>query len=117
MVVDPVRPNRRDDNTFENTPRVSWRRRRASISAGPTGKLNLRATNLTDFARLAEGIDDEIWMYHLRRGDYSRWFTEMIGDEQLAEESARIERDEQRDAADSREAIEAAIRERYTAPE
>src|SRR5204863_357016 len=41
---------------------------------GPEGKLNLRAHNLVLFLELAGGVDDETWLYHLRRGDYSRWF-------------------------------------------
>ena len=35
---------------------------------GPEGKLNLRAQNLILFLQLAEGVDDETWLYHLRRG-------------------------------------------------
>src|SRR5690606_22349083 len=40
---------------------------------GPEGKLNLRAQNLMLFLQLAEGLDPETWMYHLKRHDYSSW--------------------------------------------
>ncbi|MEO5656357.1 MAG: HAD-IIB family hydrolase, partial [Nitrospiria bacterium] len=54
---------------------------------GPEGKLRLRAQNLVWFVQLAQGVDDETWMHHLRRGDYSRWFREAIKDEALADEA------------------------------
>src|SRR5262249_9127012 len=38
---------------------------------GPESKLNLRAQNLKTFLQLAEGVDDDTWMFHLRKGDYS----------------------------------------------
>jgi len=82
---------------------------------GPTGKLNLRAQNLTLFNQIAEGVDDETWLYHLRQGDYARWFRESIKDEALADEAVRIAEQSQIGAAESRAAIKAAIEERYTA--
>ncbi|HEU5098063.1 MAG TPA: HAD-IIB family hydrolase [Roseiflexaceae bacterium] len=82
---------------------------------GPEQKLNLRAQNLILFTQLAEGVDDETWLYHLRQGDYSRWFRESIKDHDLAAEVERFEQQEN-DAAESRAAIKAAIEERYTAP-
>src|SRR5262249_12127523 len=54
---------------------------------GPEGKLNLRAQNLHVFMQLAEGVDDETWLHHLRRGDYSSWFRFTIKDEELAAEA------------------------------
>ena len=61
---------------------------------GPDGKLNLRAQNLQLFLQVADGIDDETWMYHLRRGDYSRWFREAIKDEDLASDASSVEADQ-----------------------
>jgi hydroxymethylpyrimidine pyrophosphatase-like HAD family hydrolase len=84
---------------------------------GPEGKLNLRAHNLILFVELAEGVDDETWLYHLHRGDYSRWFREVIGDETLAEEAAEIESQKHLAAAESREQISAAIQRHYTLPD
>jgi tRNA A37 threonylcarbamoyladenosine biosynthesis protein TsaE len=82
---------------------------------GPAGKLNLRAQNLTLFNQMAEGVDDDTWLYHLYQGDYSRWLRDAIKDDALADEVAQIEQ-RQTDAGESRAAIKAAIEERYTAP-
>ena len=81
---------------------------------GPEQKLNLRAQNLMIFLQLAEGVDHETWMHHLREGDYSRWFREAIKDDVLAEEVQRIERDGG-SAEETRAAIRRIIEERYTA--
>jgi phosphoglycolate phosphatase (TIGR01487 family) len=84
---------------------------------GPEGKLNLRAHNLILFVELAEGVDDETWLYHLHKGDYSRWFREVIGDEALADETADVESQQDLPAAESREQISAIIQRHYTMPE
>jgi hypothetical protein len=81
---------------------------------GPEGKLNLRAQNLVLFMQLADGLDDATWLYHLARGDYSRWFGEAIKDEELAAEAAHIEAQPNPDPAESRAHIRAAIEQRYT---
>ncbi|MBV9690348.1 MAG: HAD family hydrolase [Ktedonobacteraceae bacterium] len=83
---------------------------------GPQGKLRLRAQNLILFTQIAEGIDDETWLFHLRQGDYSRWFREVIKDEDLAAEAASIEKQERLSARESRSRMQAAIEERYTLP-
>src|SRR5262249_27390259 len=83
---------------------------------GPEGKLNLRAQNLHVFMQLADGVDDETWLYHLRSGDYSAWFRQTIKDDELADEVAPIEQDQNLAPAHSRAAIRAAIEKRYTAP-
>jgi hydroxymethylpyrimidine pyrophosphatase-like HAD family hydrolase len=83
---------------------------------GPDKKLNLRAQNLSLFLQLGDGVDDETWLYHLRQGDFSRWFREEINDEELAEEAEQIERQRTSDIKDSRAAIRDAVEKRYTAP-
>lgn len=83
---------------------------------GPQEKLNLRAQNLTMFFQLAEGVDDETWLYHLKQGDYSRWFRERIKDEALADEVVQYERETSPNAHESRQRIKAAVERRYTAP-
>jgi HAD superfamily hydrolase (TIGR01484 family) len=83
---------------------------------GPDGRLNLRAQNLVLFMQMADGVDDETWLHHLREGHYSRWFRDAIKDEGLAEEASRVEEQPDPDAADSRAKIRAAIEERYTLP-
>jgi hypothetical protein len=83
---------------------------------GPEGKLNLRAQNLILFTQLADGVDDDTWLHHLRRHDYSRWFREGIKDEHLAAEGERIERLPNLAPAESRALIKAAIERDYTMP-
>jgi HAD superfamily hydrolase (TIGR01484 family) len=83
---------------------------------GPDGELNLRAQNLAMFIQLADGVDDETWLHHLRSGDYSRWFREAIKDEGLALEAADVERRADLAPRQSRELIKAAIERRYTMP-
>ena len=83
---------------------------------GPDHALNLRAQNLVIFLQMADGVDDGTWEHHLRAGDYSGWFREMIKDEGLAEEAAEIESDRSLDPQQSRERIKKAVLKRYTVP-
>ena len=83
---------------------------------GPEGRLRLRAQNLMIFVQMAEGVDDDTWLHHLRQRDYSRWFHEAIKDDGLAQDVERIERLQGLTADESRERIKAAIEERYTRP-
>jgi len=83
---------------------------------GAAGQLNLRAQNLGVFMQLADGVDDETWMHHLRQQDYSRWFREAIKDEDLAAEAARVETQPGLSPKEGRELIKAAIERRYTMP-
>jgi HAD superfamily hydrolase (TIGR01484 family) len=83
---------------------------------GPQKKLNLRAHNLMMFLQIADGVDDETWLHHLRRGDYSAWFREGIKDPDMAEEAAAIENDKRLSAKESRKAIREKVENRYTAP-
>ena len=93
---------------------------------GPGERLNLRAQNLVLFSQIADGVDDETWLHHLRCGDYSSWMREAIKDGELADEVHAIEAETTRSAAKARRAAEsaaesrrrvrAAIEERYTLP-
>jgi hydroxymethylpyrimidine pyrophosphatase-like HAD family hydrolase len=82
---------------------------------GPDAKLNLKAQNLIIFVQLAEGVDDETWLYHLRRKEYSQWIKTAIKDEALAEKVAAVEEAEM-PPAESRSQIKTAIEELYTEP-
>jgi hypothetical protein len=84
---------------------------------GPGDRLNLRAQNMTAFVQIAKGVDDDTWLLHLRRGDYSRWLREAIKDNALAEEATTVEQDQSLSPAESRSRIAQAIAERYTAAE
>jgi HAD superfamily hydrolase (TIGR01484 family) len=83
---------------------------------GPENRLNLRAHNLTLFTQMAKGLDPETWLFHLKNGDYSRWFRDAIKDAELAEEAAAIEEQPDISAEESRQRIEDAVVKRYTAP-
>jgi AAA domain-containing protein len=83
---------------------------------GPEEKLNLRAQNLEVFLQLADGVDDETWLYHLKRGDYSRWVRERIKDDALASEVEQSERETPLDPQAGRKRIREAIEKSYTAP-
>jgi hydroxymethylpyrimidine pyrophosphatase-like HAD family hydrolase len=81
---------------------------------GPDHALHLRAHNLTSFLELSSGVDPRTWLYHLRRGDYSRWFREQIKDDDLARRAEEIERQPESSTDTARAALHAAIKERYT---
>ncbi len=83
---------------------------------GPGNKLNLPANNLMMFVQLAEGIDADTWQFHLKRGDYSLWFRDLIKDKEVASQIEIIEQRDNLSDEDSRQAIKEAIMQKYTAP-
>jgi hypothetical protein len=83
---------------------------------GADNELNLRAQNMMMFVQIAEGVDDRTWMHHLKRGDYSTWFRDIIKDRELADETAHIEANDHLQAKESRKLIGDAVTRRYTAP-
>jgi len=83
---------------------------------GPDDAMNLRAHNLMIFAQIAEGIDDKTWEFHLRAGDYSKWFRHQIRDKAPARETAEAEENKTLSAEESRKRVLDAVRRRYTAP-
>jgi HAD superfamily hydrolase (TIGR01484 family) len=83
---------------------------------GPDARLNLRAANLTSFIEIGGGLDDETWLFHLRKGDYSRWLSTAIKDEELAAEVSEIEKAPDISADESLTRIRHAVDKRYTLP-
>jgi HAD superfamily hydrolase (TIGR01484 family) len=83
---------------------------------GPREELNLRAQNLVIFTQLAEGVDDETWDFHLRRGDYTNWFRHVIKDDELAEAAESVAGQANLSPCQTRERIREEIEERYTLP-
>lgn len=83
---------------------------------GPEERLNLRAQNLLMFIHIADGVDDDTWMHHLKQHDYSAWLREKIRDESLADEVEVIESESDLSPLQSRDAIRRSIEARYTAP-
>jgi hypothetical protein len=85
-------------------------------SPKPKGKLNLRAQNLILFGQIAQGVDDDTWLFHLRQEDYSHWFRQVIKDPDLAAVAEEVEKDEKLSPSASRARIVEAIEQRYTLP-
>ncbi|MEV0380911.1 HAD hydrolase family protein [Nonomuraea sp. NPDC050643] len=84
---------------------------------GPEQRLRLRARNLHTFVELAEGVDDDTWLYHLRRGDYSAWIRDSLGDADLADDVATAERQaDHLSPEESRRRVADPIGDRYTLP-
>jgi hydroxymethylpyrimidine pyrophosphatase-like HAD family hydrolase len=82
---------------------------------GPQAALNLRASNLYEFVSLAEGVDDETWLHHLRAGDYSNWIEFSLKDRKLARSIAQIARHAD-DAKQTRAEVRKIIEARYAPP-
>jgi hypothetical protein len=78
--------------------------------------MNLRAQNLAAFCDIASGIDDDTWLFHLGRGDYSTWLAGTVKDDDLAREVAGIERAAALAPSESRRLIRDAIDRRYVLP-
>jgi hydroxymethylpyrimidine pyrophosphatase-like HAD family hydrolase len=91
-------------------------RKRSFYFTGPEGRMNIKCQNLFLFMQIGEGIDDATWLFHLRRGDYSAWFDQVIKDQALADETAKVEQDWDLPACDSRAKIKQLIERRYTLP-
>jgi hypothetical protein len=69
------------------------------------------------FIELAQGVDDETWLYHLRQGDYSDWFRKVINDEELAKEAEKVENMNDASPEKSRTLIKTIVEARYTKSE
>jgi hypothetical protein len=83
---------------------------------GPRKTLNLRAHNLIMFLQIAEGVDDDTWVYHLKRHDYSQWIGEYIKDPDLSEEVRHIENDASLSPQESRRHVREQVEQLYTLP-
>jgi hypothetical protein len=65
---------------------------------------------------LADGVDDDTWEFHRRKGEISQWLRQGIKDEPLAAQVAAVERNRQLDAAASRRKMRELIEATYTLP-
>ena len=111
--IRPVQPHKRHQGKYA---KGDVGRERSFWFRGPANALNTPARNLYHFVDLALEMDDPVWEHHLRAGDYSAWFRRVIGDEDLAREAERIERDPAVPPHESRRRIRKAIWRRYAAP-
>jgi hypothetical protein len=68
------------------------------------------------FSQIAEGIGEETWLFHLRRGDYSYWLRASVKDNYLADQAERVEQRQDLEPAETRRAIRGLIEARYTLP-
>jgi HAD superfamily hydrolase (TIGR01484 family) len=80
---------------------------------GPDGKLNLPAQNLRIFMQVGEGVDDKTWQYHLKQGDYARWFRNILKDDELATRAEKLRHNGNLSAAESRGRLFEFIRKKY----
>jgi len=92
-------------------------RDRSFYFRGPDGRHNLKAQNLVTFAQIAEGIDEQTWLFHLHNGDYAAWFRDAVKDSYLADQAERIGHRRDLQPADTRGLIVSFIEGRYTLPE
>ncbi len=83
------------------------------VFRGANNQFSLRATNLKRFIELAAGLDDETWLFHLQRNDYSNWIDQVIKDYDLADEIRSIESQSDLAPQDSRNAVKQTIEERF----
>lgn len=83
------------------------------VFTGEEGRLRLVANNLMLFLHIAEGVDVDTWLFHLRRGDYTKWFSRTVHDEELAKAGEEAEKMD--DATASRRHILDYIAHKYTA--
>jgi hypothetical protein len=80
---------------------------------GPENSINLCACNLSEFARIGRTVDEGIWSYHLRKGDYAEWFQHVIKDDVLAQEAQAIRADATLGVGEARDRLINAIGCRY----
>ena len=110
-------PHRPPPAHAASTPRARLPPDKSFYFRGPEGKLNLRAQNLMLFLQLADGVDDETWLHHLRQGDYSGWFREFGSRTRAGDRGGRRSRSvpacRRRKAA---RLIRAAVERHYTLP-
>jgi hypothetical protein len=113
QVINPVEPREKHKRHLRKYATGRLGEDKSFYFRGPQGALNLRAYNLSSFLHLATGVDDATWLHHLREGAYTRWFRDMIKDDELARQAVEVERDHTFSAADSRARIKQLIESRY----
>ena len=91
--------------------------KRSFYFTGAAAQHNLKAQNLAMFCQIADGIDEPTWLFHLRRGDFSRWFRSGVKDPYLADQAQRIEQRSDLAPAETRKLMCNLIEGRYTLPE
>jgi hypothetical protein len=67
------------------------------------------------FLQIADGVDDDTWLFHLHNSDIANWLRMEVKDPALSEEIKQIS-DAAMEPVDSRAAVRTAIEKRYTLP-
>ena len=80
---------------------------------GSAGQSVRRARNLAEFIHIIDEIGDDLWEKHLRAGDFTLWFRDVVQDEELARQGTEIATDRKLSARESRRHLKDAIRRRY----
>ena len=80
---------------------------------GSAGQSVRRARNLAEFIHVIDEIGDDLWERHLRAGDFTLWFRDVVQDEELARQGTEIATDRKLSARESRRQLKDAIRRRY----
>jgi HAD superfamily hydrolase (TIGR01484 family) len=114
VVLEPSRTDRR--RHLRKYAEGSLPEDRSFYFKGPEGKLNLRAQNLIVFTDLADGVDEDTWLYHWRRGDVSGWLRKCVKDDTLTDGVEALEQEVPDDADASRKAVRELIEQHYTLP-
>jgi HAD superfamily hydrolase (TIGR01484 family) len=114
LVLEPSRTDRR--RHLRKYAEGSLPEDRSFYFRGPEGKLNLRAQNLVVFTDLADGVDEDTWLYHWKRGDVSEWLRRCVKDDTLTDQVETLEREVHDDAGASRKAVRELIEQHYTLP-
>ena len=94
--------------------KASWARTTVSISEDRKVLSICAPKTSYCLCKIVAGVDDRTWEYHLRAGDYSRWFRDKIKDFELASEVADIEMDEAVFPSASRCRVKETTDQRYT---
>lgn len=89
---------------------------RSFYFTGPENRFKIRCQNLFLFLQISDGLDDSTWNFHLRRGDFSNWFRDIIRDPSLANETCQLETNNSLSAFETRQRIRKLIEQRYSPP-
>ncbi len=80
---------------------------------GKNNQFSLATGNLNEFMKTAQGIDDETLLHHLSQRDYSKWFRDIIKDDELSTEIEFIERTQDLSPERSRQLVFEHINRRF----
>ena len=106
----------RQGRTHSPFPEIRGRRPRkvsASWFRGPQESTRERS-QVPTVLPYRRRIDEETWLFHLRRGDYSRWIRDSVKDRDLAEVVRQVEERSDNDPRESRKRICDAIEAKYS---